>query len=346
MQQIQNVTSHNNHYLGKTQLLPNAKAPAVTASDSNTVTTTSKGVSLSQRLARQPQWEQLNGQHMQLATAEASAKTLQAFRKKSYELMSDLSFYNKGGNLDKAELQRQKKQLIDFVKNARFDGENLLTNQLEVRVLNKQINDKRTFSLNNVDLISPQPRTEQLNFVLGGDNPVQVPITLEANLPAKAAAHKLNMALAPHGIRVAIDAQGQMLLQAEESRFYDLKDQIYIKGQGLRLPAGNPIALKVTEHIHPKDLSRLSFDNRTEVNASMQLLQKASQQAVQQMGQLQSFSKQVIQALPVSPTLNDEQLAMTQGRVHLTLNDGLLGALAGYQTQANVSRNHTVALLK
>lgn len=118
--------------------------------------------------------------------------------------------------------------------------------------------------------------TEKLQFSVGGR--LSSTVVLEPGLPVAVTARRLDLALAPLGIRVAADAKGVLQFGAAEGAWPALRDSLMIKGEGRRFPTGqfNRVRIDATpERIQP---SAWQIDSPTALRQTLREVVVAGQQ--------------------------------------------------------------------
>ena len=100
---------------------------------------------------------------------------------------------------------------------------------------------RQTFTVRGLDLnaLRSNGSSETLNFSVGGQGHAAASaVVIEPGLPDAALVHRFDRALAPSGVRAALDAQGELTFSARESEWSNVRDTIAVKGEGRRFPTG------------------------------------------------------------------------------------------------------------
>jgi len=103
---------------------------------------------------------------------------------------------------------------------------------------------RQVFTLRGLDLANlTQEGPETLSFAVPGiGSPVAVPIAPDQS--ADTAVQRLDQALAPAGLRVAIVA-GRLQWSSAESQWPSLRDGLSVKGDGRRFPSGQRVRVRL-----------------------------------------------------------------------------------------------------
>jgi hypothetical protein len=132
-------------------------------------------------------------------------------------------------------------QLIDSVQvlwsgRAAATG-NTLDSQLNLTTPGQAQQNFQVRGLDVASLSSGAAETLSLSFSVDGRK-ATASVVLAPELTATEIARRFDKALAPTGVRAALDSAGQLVLRAPESVASSVRDTLEIKGEGRRFPAG------------------------------------------------------------------------------------------------------------
>ncbi|WKE66539.1 hypothetical protein PVT67_04625 [Gallaecimonas kandeliae] len=200
-----------------------------------------------------------------------------------------------------------------------------------------------TALLTRVDLLGPRPQAENIQIQL--PNGASLSLRLAAQASQGRALAELAPQLARQGITASLDSQGRLQLTGRPAL---LQNPWSFQGQGVRVPAGNPVPIRLDPQ--PDSLEQLAQGldaggldaERSRLRALLAALEqhrRALQAERQQlMGRLAALRAEV-QAFGQSPEELGQSLKASLRDSDFSLQ---LGALL---TQANVSRQTVVSLL-
>ena len=142
---------------------------------------------------------------------------------------------------------------------------------------------------------------------------------------------------------------GKLELSVAEPHRRKLDEPVLIRGEGIRIPAGNPIPVQFKPRAGA--LTHMAEGiAKGEIRQERQRLQKVLGEIEQSVRELKQFrQKMVLQLDKVkarSQNLKQEELAQLQSSLAARLSQGgYMGTMSGLLAQANVTRQGVVALL-
>lgn len=177
-------------------------------------------------------WYMLGETQSRLSEAQASEfTTLQLFRQLG-------AFTSALGQTGTEQLASQLKQW-----ESQLQSQTTLDNQLQPGVLQKS-GIQQFFTLEKVDLLVPRPKDEQVSFFFR-DTRSTVSVTLPANAGKAELLLRLQTALAREGIQVRLNNAGQLEFGINHAERQKLDRPVLLSGEGYRVPAGNPLAIRL-----------------------------------------------------------------------------------------------------
>lgn len=104
---------------------------------------------------------------------------------------------------------------------------------------------RQRFSIRGLSLpILRSGEPETLYLVFGNRTPQAAAVAIEPALPESAIVRRFDRALAPSGVRAALDAQGGLGFSVPEKAWPNICDTLTIKGEGRRFPTGQFTAVR------------------------------------------------------------------------------------------------------
>jgi predicted transcriptional regulator len=231
--------------------------------------------------------------------------------------------------------------------------ENKLTSQdgpldssLKPRVLQQEAAPLRYVS-DNLDLLTPRSESETLwfSFPVSGTT---TEVTLPAGTQEGQIVQQLNQALEKEQIVVSRNSRGNMELVLPESQRRKLDEPVLVRGEGVRLPAGNPVPVRFRQN--EGELGQIEQGlSKGEITSERQRIRKLLNEIEQSVRELKQYRQRVMTNLKqvesrVS-TPNAGELEQLQEQLSEALHSGYAGTMSGLLAQANVSRQTVVALL-
>lgn len=236
---------------------------------------------------------------------------------------------------------RHPQQTADSIRQLEAHVSQNLNGGLQPKLLFSQT-EQSEFQLNNVDLLAPKP-AETINLVLPSAGK-SVSFHLPAYAQPKQIIDNINRALAPLDISVASNKEQKLIFTLPQTQRRMLDEPILFSGEGVRIPAGNPVPVKL--QAQGSDLAELASlietDQTEKIIGQVNSLKTKTKSAI---GQVRHFIKQIADDAQNPVTQID--ITPVQQQLSSALRNGDFGSrLTGLLAQANISRDTTVALLK
>lgn len=287
--------------------------------------------------ARYQQWGRLSEAQNQIAQLQAADQALT----QAYQQLRPLAQRLQASSMSTEQQQRWGEQLSLLSQHVQQQGR--LDARLQPVALAGDAARHR-YQLDKVDLLSPRSVRERVTLLLAGQQQA-MGITIAPGQRPAVTLSQLNRHLAPIGI-TAESEQGKLQLVAKERADAILRQPILMQGEGVRVPAGEPVLIKATPE--PDALAPLQtaakkgelMSEREHLTRVMNRIEDYSQRLQQQR---HAILQQTAQAWPVA----SKESASTEPTAPLTANGSKFEKLvSALLAQAHVSRNSAVALLR
>ncbi|ENY71403.1 hypothetical protein G114_13223 [Aeromonas diversa CDC 2478-85] len=289
--------------------------------------------------SRLERWSLMGRTQMSVARAQDSEKALGQTWNELKRLERQLA----QGKGEQQELQHRLQRL-----ESKLQSGGMLTPELKPKMLQPASTRQVRYGTEPLDLLSAKPTAERLRFsfpLSGGVAEVHIP----AGAQGEAVVKRLDQALKHEQIRARMSGKGSLELSIPEPLRRKLDEPVLVTGEGVRVPAGNPIPLRfkaakgelgeLQEGLGKGDIAQ--EQNRikrllSEIEQSMRELKQYRQRMVAQLGQVRAKAQ----------GLNERELESLQQELTGALRQGgFAGTMSGLLAQANVSRQTVVALL-
>ncbi|PTT55483.1 hypothetical protein DBR13_07595 [Aeromonas sp. HMWF015] len=223
-----------------------------------------------------------------------------------------------------------------------------LTEELKPRLIASAQELRPRFSAEHLDLLSVKNSTERLVFSFPQSNSA-VEVTISAGAREGEVVTMLDRALRKEHIQARLNELGKLELSVAEPHRRKLDEPVLIRGEGVRIPAGNPIPVQ----FKPKSgqLTRMAEGiTKGEIRQEQQRLKRVLGEIEHSVRELKQFrQKMVLQLDKVkarTQSLQQDELAQLQSSLSARLSQGgYMGTMSGLLAQANVTRQGVVALL-
>ncbi|HDO1384652.1 TPA: hypothetical protein P2R06_002961 [Aeromonas veronii] len=223
-----------------------------------------------------------------------------------------------------------------------------LTEELKPRLIASAQELRPRFSVEHLDLLSVKNSTERLVFSFPQSNSA-VEVTISAGAREGEVVTMLDRALRKEHIQARLNELGKLELSVAEPHRRKLDEPVLIRGEGVRIPAGNPIPVQ----FKPKSgqLTRMAEGiTKGEIRQEQQRLKRVLGEIEHSVRELKQFrQKMVLQLDKVkarTQSLQQDELAQLQSSLSARLSQGgYMGTMSGLLAQANVTRQGVVALL-
>ncbi len=232
-------------------------------------------------------------------------------------------------------------QISDSLKQLQHNISDDLSSNLQPKVLSNQA-EQSQFVLNTVDLFSVKP-AETISMVLPTAGK-SVSFHLPEGASNKEVVGIVAKALAPLHIGVAAHADKQLVLSIKSGQSRQLAEPVLFSGEGIRIPAGNPVPVQLQAQQHQlTELAQNIENNKTdEIKSQIATMQNEVKRSIATLRYVISKVGQETKQLTVNANIDNVQTQLSQA-----LQQGDFGSrLTGLLAQANISRDTTVSLLK
>lgn len=191
-----------------------------------------------------------------------------------------------------------------------------------------------------IDLLSPRPQHEQISILFGRTG-ATVSLQLAAEASAELNLQHIQQAFAREQISVQLNAQQQLVFSAVGPARRKLEENWLMTGEGVRVAAGNPVAISLTQPLCR--LGRLQLALQAQTNpASLAALLNDEQQFLR--AQLKNLQQQQaamnLQINTLAPKIQpDAAAALLESSALLqnTMQAGTPAAINAFVAQAQVS---------
>lgn len=311
------------------------------ASAQTSATTASSPV----RSVRLPQFERLGSWSLvgaaqqKISETQSSEQALAMAYRQLKQLERQLS--------QSQQVSSQLRQQIADLDSEIANKESSLSSDLTPKVLQNSPSSN-SYVLDKVDLLSAKPSSEKLQLFFPSSSSA-VSIDLPAGESGDQLVNRLNQGLAKEQISVSVNNEGSVVFSTTAENSRKLDEPVFFSGEGIRVPAGNPVAIKLSPE--KSELSKLNDGlSQGESDQEQQRLQKLLSNIEQSMRELKQYRRQMLAQLEKvksrTAEMSEDELNRLQQELQQQLSQGDFSQ--GYSalvTQANVSRQGVVALL-
>ncbi|WP_440875219.1 hypothetical protein [Thalassotalea sp. PLHSN55] len=236
---------------------------------------------------------------------------------------------------------KQPQKTVDSLKQLQHKVSDDLSSNLQPKVLSKHAQQSQ-FVLNSVDLFSVKP-AETINMVLPTAGK-----SVSFHLPEGAGNNEVvglvAKALAPLNIGVAKHGDKQLSFSINQGQSRQLAEPVLFSGEGIRIPAGNPVPVQLQEQKPQLEQLAKSIeqDPVTEIKAKITAMQNDVKRSIAALRYIMSQIQQETAQVAYSGNIEEVQTELSQ-----LLRQGDFGSrLTGLLAQANISRDTAVSLLQ
>lgn len=336
---LNSVTTVDSERVGERVSTRAAQTPAV-GTEKSVVRAAPAVTSKSSGFQRYNRWALIGYAQQRIGDAQASEQRLALAYRQLQQINSQLS--QRGRDAQKlAEQIRTLDQQISA-------GDSQINAELKPKFLSPQAR-RQSYVLDKVDLTSPKNADERLQMVFPS-SAKSVSVALPAASQGSEVASLLNKGLASERIAVSLGDGGQLVFSVDPSEQRKLEEPVLLSGQGIRVPAGNPIPVRLKPA--PTELSKLADTVQRGDSQQEQIrLQKLLRTIEGSMRDLKAFRQQVANQLDrvrsESAEMTELELAQVQRELVTQLHGGDFSAsMTSLVAQANASRDTVVALLR
>ncbi|EKO3411855.1 flagellin [Vibrio fluvialis] len=244
----------------------------------------------------------------------------------------------------KETLTRSKMTIEAVLDQARFDGQRVVDNELNLKLDRADI---RRFSIPGLNVNRLKEKAEQIRLDFPQGNSVM--IQFDGQSDGSKTVKMLDRSLIPLGIRASVTQDGNIVFEAKESAYKQMKQKVMVTGQGHRFPAGQANTLNLKSE--PDGIAELRFDLSSrdgikqgiaKVNQHLAQAQTSLEQARQYHSELNT---QMQTLRSQTRLLSSEQTTEKLTQFHAAA-DQFSSTYQALNAQANVRRHTVVALLR
>ncbi len=281
----------------------------------------------------------------EITSVQIAAKSLHLIGKSLTQIKAGLSeAYTKGADRVTGlheMLSSQKKAIESVLQSAKFNGKNVVDNELRLQLKDT---DTRRFSIPGLNVHRQADRAEQvrLDFPQGQ----AVVISFDGHSSPEKTLKMLDRSLIPMGMRASMSQEGNILFEVSADTFQHMQQNVMITGQGHRFPAGQ--ANRVNIKPEPEGIGELRFDlsSKDGIKKSLSRVQQHLNQVQYSLSHARIFQQDLqLQVKQQPPKVSEVDLPDVLA--HFTENTAkFTGAFQVLSAQANVKRQTVVALLQ
>lgn len=314
--------------------------------------TSSTGISSDATLSGQSSdWVEQFQSWSVLGEAQSTVADTQASEAGLQRVYRQLQQLNRQLDQDSSQADQLADQLQQLDQSLQQSGS--LTADLQSTALSEN-GATQQFTLSKVDLLSARPSDEQLRIYFPASRS-GVTVNLAAGSSGQQVADTLDSALQKEGVSVSLNDAGQLTFSAGSSDVRKLSQPVLMSGQGIRVPAGNAVSVRL--QAEQSTLGELatsvgSASTRQQKQAVQQQIQSLQQQILQTVQQLRGYRQQVVQdstqlaVQTLSGSSDSSALQQSRQAVQQALgNQDYAAVSTTLQAQANLSSQTVVALL-
>lgn len=300
------------------------------------------GHSLALQSARYGQWGLISQAQSRIANLQAAEQALVSAYRQLLQVSRQLEQFSRSSHPEQtAVLASRIDQLSSEVRSAPA----LLDQNLKPRVL-QPASDRARYVLSRIDLLTPRSQPERLQLMFSGMRQA-VELELPSNADSDQALAVIRGALQPLQVDADLNPRGQLEFSVPASEQSRLNAPLLVTGQGIRVPAGNPVPIPLD--VAPSPLEELAAGLRSgdlapqrqridgmlaSLQDSQRQLQRQTQQIMARLDQARGAVATAGDAMEVS-----EELVQVLRRASFDQHVSVLLA------QANISRHTAVALM-
>lgn len=223
-----------------------------------------------------------------------------------------------------------------------------LNTELKPRLLASAGDSRVSYGSERLDLLTPKSGAERLVFSFPQSSSA-VEVMLPAGANESEVVTRLDRALRKEHIQARLNELGKLELSVPELHRRKLDEPVLLSGEGIRIPAGNPVPVQFKAK--PGQLTQLGEGiDKGELRQEQQRLRRLLGEIEQSVRELKQFRQRMVKQLDRvkarSQNMKQQELEQLQGKLGEQLREGgFIGTMSGLLAQANVSRQNVVALL-
>ncbi|MDF1484192.1 hypothetical protein PY257_03185 [Ramlibacter sp. H39-3-26] len=187
-----------------------------------------------------PQYNQdVAGAQQALSFLGDLAERLQGLRTALGSKLAQLSSDAEDGTAPAGEAAALDKLLGDFARRWRERPQSTMQSLDGNLSYGRRGHARQPFRVAGLDAKALQGGSrETLFFSVGGAGRQPIPVAIDPSVPLPEQVQRMDFALAPTGVRAALDGQGQLQFDVAETQWPSVRDSLAIQGGGVRYPAG------------------------------------------------------------------------------------------------------------
>ncbi|MCH1923259.1 hypothetical protein L9G74_02790 [Shewanella sp. C32] len=278
-------------------------------------------------------WVSLASIAKSMSQSEHSTRTLQQLSRQLKSL--DTQIEQTGSSPDSG---KKVNQLVAAMKRQLQQGG--VNNRLQSQ--EQPTSTKLTKALTNkVDLLSPKAMDETVSIVMGRSGKA-VSLALPAGASRRDNLQTISQAFAGQNIDVSVSDRSELLFHANGDSSAALKEPWLMMGTGVRVAAGNPVAISLNDEPHAlDDLQQLSQQSDTRYEAYSQEIAKLQRSIKSALEGIEQRRQQILMRLQQvqRPPLSEEHLTEIDGEVQKLMQQPTHHAVPIIIAQANITRN-------
>lgn len=194
----------------------------------------------------------------------------------------------------------------------------------------------------SIDLVSMRPHEENIQLMMGRSGK-SINLSLPANQDERTNFASIQNAFSQHKISVDLNKENRLLFSAKKENAAPLLEPWVMSGQGVRIAAGNPISLQLSDIDNPlTDLAEIA-DKNASVQEHRDRIKNAQRSLKANLVKVQAQKQQILaqlQQLDTASSLGDSE-AITE--LSTDAKQQMIGAgvngISVIMAQANVTRN-------
>ncbi|WP_115719436.1 hypothetical protein [Gallaecimonas mangrovi] len=286
---------------------------------------------ISAKALRHGQWALLSQAQSELSSLQATEQSVVSLYRELLKLARQLEQSGQNSEQLSAKVEKLAEQVV---KEGQL-GPNLAPKSKNPRL--------SSYELSRVDLLSPRPQDEQVMMRLPTGH--HVSLTIRANSRPSRVIADLSRQLSSFGISVEQDDNGQLLLTGDKMFF---RGPWQMQGQGIRVPAGNPVPISLEPQRHVLDLMADGLhggDVTIEKQRVRELLNQLEQHRRQLQAQRNTLLAKIAELRSEQLSGGNEMEAIGAALKTQMQNAPFEQQLSALLAQANLSRFSVVALL-
>jgi hypothetical protein len=224
-----------------------------------------------------------------------------------------------------------------------------LTSDLYPRVLLCEAQKQSDFVMDQVDLLAAKDGAEEISLCFFGAGRFKAQIVIAAGMAKEQVLAQINTCLSDIDVSVLCNDLGQLRLSVSSDKQPVLSEPIGCAGQGFRIPAGNPIAIRLTPEINAVERFIKRIDDSQsfkQLDYDMALCQREIKKSLKN---LRDFISQLIEPYNsiVQSTQDIDSINQLSDDMTLMANAKSYEMLASFvAAQTNIPSRNIVFLLK